>query len=134
MPKGYWIARVDVTDDEQYKAYVAANAGPFKAFGARFLVRAGRFVNPEGSWSAPVASRIRKVPAVPATSSSSSPRTRRRSTAGSLPSIRRHCSSGWRRQASIWSSSRGTTARNRPEARAAAVEHEAAPTAVDQMG
>jgi len=49
MPKGYWIARVDVTDDEQYKAYVAANAGPFKAFGARFLVRAGRFENPEGS-------------------------------------------------------------------------------------
>ena len=49
MPKGYWIARVDVTDAEQYKAYVAANAGPFKAFGARFLVRAGRFENPEGS-------------------------------------------------------------------------------------
>jgi len=49
MPKGYWIARVDVTDAEQYKAYVAANAGPFKTFGARFLVRAGRFENPEGS-------------------------------------------------------------------------------------
>jgi uncharacterized protein (DUF1330 family) len=49
MPKGYWIARVDVTDAEQYKAYVAANAGPFRAFGARFLVRAGRFENPEGS-------------------------------------------------------------------------------------
>lgn len=49
MPKGYWIARVDVTDAEQYKAYVAANAGPFQAFGARFLVRAGRFENPEGS-------------------------------------------------------------------------------------
>lgn len=49
MPKGYWIARVDVTDAEPYKAYVAANAGPFKAFGARFLVRAGRFENPEGS-------------------------------------------------------------------------------------
>lgn len=49
MPKGYWIARVDVADAAQYKAYVAANAGPFKAFGARFLVRAGRFENPEGS-------------------------------------------------------------------------------------
>ena len=49
MEKGYWIARVDVTDAEKYKAYIAANAAPFKKFGARFLVRAGRFENPEGS-------------------------------------------------------------------------------------
>ena len=28
MPKGYWIAHVDVRDAEQYKAYVAANAQP----------------------------------------------------------------------------------------------------------
>jgi len=49
MAKGYWIARVDVTDPEGYKAYVAANASPLKAYGARFLVRAGRFENPEGS-------------------------------------------------------------------------------------
>jgi uncharacterized protein (DUF1330 family) len=49
MPKGYWIARVDVADPERYKAYVAVNAKPFKAYGARFLVRAGRFENPEGS-------------------------------------------------------------------------------------
>jgi uncharacterized protein (DUF1330 family) len=49
MPKGYWIARVDVADLEQYKFYVAANAAPFKQFGAHFLVRAGRFENPEGS-------------------------------------------------------------------------------------
>ena len=48
MPKGYWVARVDVTDPEQYKAYVAANARPFAAFGAKFLVRAGRYENPEG--------------------------------------------------------------------------------------
>jgi len=49
MTKGYWVARVDVTDPEQYKAYVAANAEPFRKYGARFLVRAGRFENPEGS-------------------------------------------------------------------------------------
>lgn len=49
MAKGYWIARVDVSDAEQYKAYVAANAEPFAKFGARFLVRAGRFENPEGT-------------------------------------------------------------------------------------
>jgi uncharacterized protein (DUF1330 family) len=49
MAKGYWIARVDVADPEAYKAYVAANADPFARFGARFLVRGGRFENPEGA-------------------------------------------------------------------------------------
>ena len=49
MPKGYWIVRVDVADQEKYKAYIAANAVPFKKYGARFLVRAGRFENPEGT-------------------------------------------------------------------------------------
>ena len=48
MPKGYWIARVDIADQEKYKAYVTANAEPLKKHGARFLVRAGRFENPEG--------------------------------------------------------------------------------------
>ena len=37
--KGYWIAHVDITDAEGYKAYQAANAKPFGMFGARFLVR-----------------------------------------------------------------------------------------------
>ena len=49
MPKGYWIASVDVADQEKYKAYVSANAEPFKKYGARFIVRAGRFENPEGT-------------------------------------------------------------------------------------
>jgi uncharacterized protein (DUF1330 family) len=49
MSKGYWIVRVDIRDMEQYKAYIAANAVPFKKFGARFLVRGGRFENPEGT-------------------------------------------------------------------------------------
>lgn len=49
MPKGYWIIHVDVTDPEKYKAYLAANVEPFKKYGARFLVRAGRFENPEGT-------------------------------------------------------------------------------------
>jgi uncharacterized protein (DUF1330 family) len=48
MPKGYWIARVDVADAEAYKAYVAANALPFRMHGAKFLVRGGTFDNPEG--------------------------------------------------------------------------------------
>ncbi|MDM0112246.1 DUF1330 domain-containing protein [Variovorax sp. J22R133] len=49
MPKGYWIVRVDIADPEKYKEYVAANGPPLKKYGARFLVRAGRFENPEGS-------------------------------------------------------------------------------------
>jgi uncharacterized protein (DUF1330 family) len=49
MPKGYWIVRVDITNPEQYKSYIAANAAPFKQHGARFLVRGGRYENPEGT-------------------------------------------------------------------------------------
>ena len=49
MSKGYWIARIDVADVEQYKLYIAANAKPFAAFGAKFLVRSGRFEAPEGT-------------------------------------------------------------------------------------
>ena len=49
MAKGYWIVRVDIADAERYKAYVAANAPPLAKFGARFLVRAGRFENVEGA-------------------------------------------------------------------------------------
>jgi uncharacterized protein (DUF1330 family) len=49
MAKGYWIARADISDPERYKDYVAANAVAFRKFGARFLVRGGRFENFEGS-------------------------------------------------------------------------------------
>ena len=48
MPKGYWIARVDVTDTEGYKGYVATNGAAFSKYGARFLVRGGTFEAPEG--------------------------------------------------------------------------------------
>jgi len=49
MAKGYWIARVDVSDSEQYMKYVAANSSPLKKFAAHFLVRAGQFEAPEGA-------------------------------------------------------------------------------------
>ena len=48
MAKGYWIAHVDVTDPEGYKAYVAANAEPFRKYGAKFLIRGGQFEGVEG--------------------------------------------------------------------------------------
>ena len=48
MAKGYWIGRVDIADPEAYKQYVAANAKPFAAHGARFLVLGGRFESMEG--------------------------------------------------------------------------------------
>jgi uncharacterized protein (DUF1330 family) len=42
MAKGYWIAHVTIHDPEGYKLYIAANAGPLKEYGARFLVRSGQ--------------------------------------------------------------------------------------------
>ena len=46
--KGYWLGHVDVTDAEGYKPYTVANAIPFGKFGARFLVRGGRYEVMEG--------------------------------------------------------------------------------------
>ncbi len=49
MAKGYWIGRVDVHNEEGYKPYAAANPAIFKKFGARYVVRAGKFECVEGS-------------------------------------------------------------------------------------
>ncbi len=49
MTKGYWIGRVDVTDPEGYAGYVAANGPVFARYGARFLIRGGRFEAVEGA-------------------------------------------------------------------------------------
>ena len=48
MPKGYWIAHVDVTDSQGYQAYIQANAEAFRKYGARFVVRGGTFEVVEG--------------------------------------------------------------------------------------
>lgn len=47
--KGYWIAHVNITNPERYKDYIAANAAPLKAYGARFVVRNGDCTVPKGS-------------------------------------------------------------------------------------
>ena len=49
MAKGYWIARVDVRDEDAYKKYITANAEPFAEFGARFVVRGGQYESVEGT-------------------------------------------------------------------------------------
>lgn len=49
MAKGYWIARVRVTDEAAYKGYIAANGAALAKHGGRFLVRGGRSECPEGS-------------------------------------------------------------------------------------
>ncbi|MCP4618395.1 MAG: DUF1330 domain-containing protein [Bradyrhizobium sp.] len=49
MAKAYWIARVDVQNEEGYKPYAAANPGIFKKFGGRFVVRGGKFNGIEGT-------------------------------------------------------------------------------------
>lgn len=41
MPKAYWIAHAEISDPQVYEQYKAANAAPFKEFGARFVVRGG---------------------------------------------------------------------------------------------
>jgi len=48
MAKGYWIASVDVSNEEGYKPYAAANAAIFKKFGGRFIIRGGKSETVEG--------------------------------------------------------------------------------------
>ena len=49
MPKGYWIARVDVRDPEGYKDYVATAKPAFERYGAKFLARGGAHDMVEGA-------------------------------------------------------------------------------------
>jgi uncharacterized protein (DUF1330 family) len=49
MPKGYWIAHVDVQNEDGYKTYAAANPAIFRKYGGRFVVRAGKFEAVEGN-------------------------------------------------------------------------------------
>lgn len=48
MPKGYWIARVDIRDTARYPDYVAAAKIAFDKYGAKFLARGGNFYMLEG--------------------------------------------------------------------------------------
>ena len=41
MAKGYWIARIDISNMDGYKEYISQNAAVFNKYGAKFLVRGG---------------------------------------------------------------------------------------------
>jgi uncharacterized protein (DUF1330 family) len=46
--KGYWIAHMDVTDPEGYRAYQDAVTDAFGRYGGRYLIRGGRMEVMEG--------------------------------------------------------------------------------------
>jgi uncharacterized protein (DUF1330 family) len=47
MP-AYLIAKIEVTDPEQYKKYIAVTPGILAKFGGRFIARAGETITLEG--------------------------------------------------------------------------------------
>jgi len=49
MTKAYWIVRVSVKNEGNYPDYLAAAKPAFEKFGARFVVRGGRFEDMEGT-------------------------------------------------------------------------------------
>ena len=48
MAKAYWVAHVDVHNEDSYKPYMAANPAIFNKFGGRFVIRGGKFTAVEG--------------------------------------------------------------------------------------
>lgn len=49
--KGYWLASIDVNDDERYKDYVTLGSQVYKKYGAKIVVRAGQHQSVEGDWN-----------------------------------------------------------------------------------
>lgn len=49
MAKGYWIAHVDVQNEQGFKPYAEANGPIFKKFGGRYVVRGGQYEGVEGT-------------------------------------------------------------------------------------
>jgi uncharacterized protein (DUF1330 family) len=48
MAKGFWIGRVEVNNEQGYKPYADANPAIFKKFGAKYVVRGGKYDGVEG--------------------------------------------------------------------------------------
>ena len=52
MPKGYAIARVNISDEDRYADYRAVTLGSLEPYEGRFIVRGGQTECVEGSWEA----------------------------------------------------------------------------------
>lgn len=48
MAKGYWVVRVSVHNTDAYPDYLEAARPAFERYHARFHVRGGRYLAPEG--------------------------------------------------------------------------------------
>ena len=48
MPKGYWIAQVEVRDAEGYKQYTATLSDIFRKYAGRYVMRGGKAEVMEG--------------------------------------------------------------------------------------
>ena len=42
MSKGFWLARLDLSDRDTYAEYRKRNAAPLAAFGGKFIVKGGK--------------------------------------------------------------------------------------------
>lgn len=42
MAKAYWIASIEVSDFEEYRAYIAEAQHAFRKYGARYVARGGK--------------------------------------------------------------------------------------------
>ena len=49
MAKGYWVVHMDITDPDNYPIYIKAAGAVLEKYGAKFLVRGGRFEAAEGA-------------------------------------------------------------------------------------
>lgn len=50
MPKGYWIATVDISDVDGMKKYSKGNRAALKRYGAKFIIRHGEQSIVEGKF------------------------------------------------------------------------------------
>ena len=51
MPKGYWVAKANILDDEKLSRYGKQAEIAIEKFGGKFLVRGGQHETKEGSIS-----------------------------------------------------------------------------------
>ena len=49
MAKGYWVGIVRIRDAKRYPDYIAANKAAFDKYGAKFVVRGGKFETAKGN-------------------------------------------------------------------------------------